>query len=198
MGQIIISICREYASAGHIIGHKLAEKMGISFYDSNLLDEMAAADADNKLNIDRMQKFDEQPKPFFARTVRGMKGSPEENVAQIQFDFLRYKAESGESFVIVGRCAEEALSGFPCLIKIFVLADEEDKLKRICDEEGVSEDEARFIMLKNDRTRRAYHNSFCSTKWGEPHGYDLCVNSSKLGIDKTTDLIENYIKMKMG
>ena len=149
MGQIIISICREYASAGHIIGQKLAERMGISFYDSNLLDEMAAADADNKLNIDRMQKFDEQPKPFFARTVRGMKGSPEENVAQIQFDFLRYKAESGESFVIVGRCAEEALSGFPCLIKIFVLADEEGY-----EDDGDYEDTAYATKRALARTRR--------------------------------------------
>ncbi|MCH5324576.1 MAG: cytidylate kinase-like family protein [Eubacterium sp.] len=191
--QVIVTFSREYASGGHVIAEMLAEKLGISFYDRNLLDEIAS----EKLgNVDKLRRFDEMPRPFFSMTVRGMASSPEENVAQIQFDYIRKMADAGESFVIVGRCAEEVLSGYPCLVKIFVTADEQRKIARVCNERNVNVDEARGIMLRHDKNRKAYHNYYCSTKWGDSRGYDLCINASRLGFEGTTDFIENYIRKR--
>ena len=128
--QLIVSISREFASGGRVIAKELAKRLNINYYDRNLLDEIAA----EKLgNVELMRQFDEAPKGFFlTRTVRGMTSSPEENVAQIQFEYLLKKAESGESFVIVGRCADEVVSEYPGLVKIFVLADEDKKVERVC------------------------------------------------------------------
>lgn len=100
-GQLIISIGREFGSGGHEIAQKLADQYKLPLYDHNLLDELAGR---NNLDGDVLKEFDEAGrKKLLSRTVRGMNNSPEQNVAQLQFDYLRKKADSGESFVIVGR-----------------------------------------------------------------------------------------------
>ena len=107
--QLIVSVSREYASGGRVIAQELARRLKIGYYDRNLLDEIAA----EKLgDVNKLRRFDEVPKRLLTRRVRGMSSSPEENVAQIQFDYLLKKADAGEAFVIVGRCAEEVLSEY--------------------------------------------------------------------------------------
>lgn len=117
--QLIISIGREYGSGGHRIAEELAKRFGLTFYDYHMLGEIAL---DKKVDVKTLEKFDELPKiPFFSRTVKGYSNSPQENIANLQFDFLRKKADEGESFVIVGRCAETILKENPNLISFFVL-----------------------------------------------------------------------------
>ncbi len=192
--QLIVSISREYASGGKEIARDLAKRLGIGYYDRNMLDEIAA---ERLGNVDLLRKFDEVPRLFLKRTVRGMTSSPEENVAQIQFDYLSKKAESGEAFVVVGRCADEVLSEYPGLVKIFILADEDQKAERVCQLRDCNLDEARGIMLRHDKKRKAYHNYYCDIKWGDSRGYDICINSSRLGLVKTADFLESYIRMRM-
>ena len=123
--QIIISIGREYGSAGHEIGRKLAAKLEIPFYDRNLLDEFA----DQKdVDADFLAKYDEKPRRlFFSRTisVRGqsVNNSPAQNVADIQFALLKGKAYDDDSFVVCGRCADEVLKEFPGMFSVFITAD---------------------------------------------------------------------------
>ena len=192
--QLIVTVSREFASGGREIAKMLAERLGLKYYDRNLLDAIAA----EKLgDVEKLRKYDEVPRTFLKRTVRGMTSSPEENVAQIQFDYITKLADSRKSFVIVGRCADEVLSEYPGLIKIFVLADEESKLDRICKSREVNRDEAAGIMRRHDRHRRLYHNYYCELKWGDSRGYDICVNSSRLGIEKTADFLEQYIRARM-
>ncbi len=192
--QLIVSVSREFASGGREIAKILAEKLGLSYYDRNILDDIAA---ERLGDVDKLRRFDEVPKRFFSRTVRGMSSSAEENVAQIQFDYLLKKAESGESFVVVGRCADEVLSEYPGLLRIFVLADEETKIDRICESREVNRDEARGIMNRHDKHRKMYHNHYCTFKWGDSRGYDICINSSRLGIEKTAAFLEAYIRHQM-
>ena len=112
--QFIISVGREYGSGGHEIGRKLANALGIHLYDRSLLDEFAAMQG---VDPTELFKYDEAPRrPFFSRTVRGYTNSPEVNIAELQFDLLRKKADSGESFVVVGRCADTILRGNEGLI----------------------------------------------------------------------------------
>ncbi len=193
--QIIIAISREYGSGGHYIAAQLAERFGFSLYDHNLLDEMCR---EKGMNPDMLSKYDEVPKKMFlSRRVRGMSNSPEEAVAHMQFDFLRDKAGSGESFVVVGRCAEHVLRANSNMIPIFILGDEEAKVKRIESVRRMSEEQAKAAMARHDAKRKAYHNHYCDIKWGDSRHYDMCINSSKLGLDGTIDMLENYIKHRI-
>ncbi len=193
--QMIISVSREYGSGGHEIARQLAERLGVSFYDRNMLDEIA-----NEMDVDvaNLHKYDEKRRiPIIRRTVRGHSNSPEEIVAEFQFDYLRKKAESGESFVVVGRCSEHILREYEGLIPIFILGDEEAKSKRVQMVRNVTDSEAKSIMARHDRTRKYYHNYHCPNKWGDSRGYEISVNSSKLGIENTVKLLMDYINIRM-
>ena len=193
--QLIIAVSREFGSGGHCIAEELARRFALPLYDRNILEEIA-----DEKNVDsrNLEKYDELPKNhLFSRTVRGFSNSPEEQIANMQFDFLRKKAEEGASFVIVGRCAETILKGNPGLITIFVLGDMDAKIKRIAGLHLISRAEAERMIWRHDRKRKAYHNHYCEMKWGDSRNYDLCINSNKLGIERTTDTLEQYIRERM-
>lgn len=189
--QVIISINREYGSGGHEIAEKIARDLDLPLYDRNLLDEIAK---ENNINVEHFEGFDEKPKrPIISRKVRGLSNSMEEHLANMQFEYLKKKSESGESFVVVGRCSETILRDNDNLISIFVLADRGDKVSRVEEKYKLSASEALMKMNRHDRNRRFYHNSHSSYRWGDSRGYDLCVNSSRLGLDGTVKMLEHYI-----
>lgn len=193
--QVIISVGREFGSAGHIIAEELARRFEIPYYDNNLLMHIAE---EKEISHDNLKKYDEKPRTrFFTRTVGEHSSSPEEHVANMQFDYLRKMAKEGKSFVIVGRCAETKLKEFPGLISIFVLGDYELKLQRVMEVYNVSKEEAKQLIHRGDWKRKTYHNYHCKGKWGDSRNYDISINSSKLGIEKTTDMLERYIKERM-
>ncbi len=193
--QLIIAVSREYGTGGHRVAKALADRFGIHFYDRRMLEEIAAQ---KNMSVDTLNKYDELPrKMLMSRTVRGMSNSPEEVIANFQFDYIREKAESGESFVILGRCAEHVLKDYPGLITVFILGDKEDKLRYIENSRKVNEQTAAAMMYRHDKKRKAYHNYYCPNKWGDARGYDLTINGSRLGLEKTADLLEGYIRMRM-
>ncbi|MDD6492256.1 MAG: cytidylate kinase-like family protein [Firmicutes bacterium] len=189
--QTIISISREYGSGGHEIGRKIAQALGMKFYDRSLLDEIAT---EKNMDVSVLQKYDEQPRNvILSRRVGNHTNSPEEIIAQFQFDFIKKKADEGESFVIVGRCAETVLKDFEGLISIFITGERQHKIKRVMEHFEISEKEAILKMARHDRKRKQYHNRHSDAKWGDSRLYDLCINSSPLGIDGTIRVLENYI-----
>lgn len=193
--QVIISIGREFGSGGHEIAEKLSKRFGFSMYDVNLLREIAV---EKNLDPTLLEKYDEVPKKrFISRNVRGYSNSPEENIANIQFEYLQKKAKEGKSFVVVGRCSEAILKDYTCLITIFVLADKDKKVERVSRIRNISASEAESVMHRHDKKRKEYHNYYCTGKWGDSRNYDISINSSKLGIDKTVDYLESYIKERM-
>jgi len=193
--QVIISISREYGSGGHEIAKILADRLGMAFYDRLMLDEIAKA---MNTDVAELQKYDEKPvNRLLSRRVGNHTNSFEEIIAQIQFDYIRKKAESGESFVVVGRCAETVLRDYECLISVFVTGNREQKVKRVMEQYALSETEAYSKMRRHDRSRKQYHNRYSDAKWGDSRYYDLCINSSPLGIDKTVSVLENYVKQRI-
>ena len=193
--QIIIALGREFGSGGHEAGQKLADRFGIKFLDHYLLQTIA----DEKcIDIDLLKKYDEKPKNrILSRTVSCYSNALEEHVANFQFDYIRRMADEGESFVVIGRCAEHILRGNPALISVFVLGNMDEKCKRIMDKYNLSHDEALRLMKRKDATRKSYHNYYCSGKWGDSRNYDLCINSSNLGIDGVVDIIELLVKREL-
>lgn len=190
--QIIISISREFGSGGHIIAKKVAQDLGIPLYDRNILEGIAK---EKDIKVEHLEKFDEKPRNFmFTRSVGEHSNSMEEILVEMQFEYLQKKADSGESFVVVGRCAETALKGREGLLSVFVLGDKDDKISHIKEEYQLSDMEASFKMVRHDVKRRAYHNRYSDFKWGDSRGYDLCINSSRVGIERAAAMIEACVK----
>lgn len=193
--QVIISIGREFGSGGHEIAEKLSKKFNLPLYDYNLLREIAD---EKNVHIDNLEPYDEVPKKGFgSKTVRGYSNSPHENIAYMQFNYLKKIATDGKSFIVVGRCAEEALKNCNGLITIFILGDIETKINRISKLHNLSAKQAKELILEQDKRRKRYHNHFCEGKWGDSRNYEFSINSSKLGIETTTDFIEDYINKRI-
>lgn len=194
--QLIISVGREFGSGGHVIAEELARRFAIPLYDNNLLENVAE---EKKVEHDALGKYDEKPKSrLFSRTVRGYSNSPQENVANMQFELLKRMAKEGKSFVIVGRCAEAMLKEVPGMISLFILGDYAAKTRRIMEKYEMTEEQAHQLMKTEDWKRKSYHNYYCKGKWGDSRNYDFSINSSKLGLDKTADILEIYIKERIG
>ena len=193
--QVIITIGREFGSGGHEIADKLAQRLHIKLYDRNLLEEMAASSG---YNMKEMEKYDEKPvNHFFSRSVNGYSNSLEKNLAESQFNYLKGIASRGKSFVVVGRCAETVLKDQPAMISIFILGDITVKQQRVEAIYNLSPHEALTKMKRHDKKRKAYHNYYAEGKWGDSRSYDLTINSSKLGIDQTVEVLLRYIEDRM-
>ena len=147
------------------------------------------------IDADEFEKYDEKSKtPFLTRRVRGHSSSIEDNLAHLQFEFIKEKANSGESFVIVGRCAEAVLRNHPGLISVFIMADEPFKLKRIEEKFDLSPRKAENKMIRHDYNRKKYHNTYSQYKWGDSRGYDICMNSARLDIEGTVESLYRYVQ----
>ncbi len=192
--QLIISVGREFGSGGHIVAANLAKHFGLPLLDRNILADIAK---EKNTSEEYLRKYDESGRNLlFSRTVNGFSNSPEEIVAQMQFDYIKAKADAGESFVVIGRCADFILRENPALIKIFVLGDKDVKIQRIMEREKLSADKAKTRMEQCDKRRKYFHNTHTENKWGDSRSYDITVNSSKLGLDGTTELLVKYIELK--
>ena len=115
----------------------------------------------------------------------------------MQFEYLRKMAENGKSFVIVGRCSETVLRDYSCMISIFSLADLSYKIDRISSQQGISREKAEILINRQNKKRKDYHNYYCLKKWGHSQNYDISINSSRLGIERTANILAGYIQERM-
>lgn len=198
----VITIGRQFGSAGKEIGERLAEHYGIKCYDKELL-SMAAKDSG--ICQEMMEIHDERPTNSFlynlvmdtysfgynASTYSEMPIS--QKVFLAQFDTIKKIASEGPC-VIVGRCADYALSEFPNRISLFIHAKDDAKLKRIMGKYNLTEAKARDMINKKDKQRQSYYNYYSSNKWGRADTYDLTIDSSVLGIEGTVNLIIQYVE----
>lgn len=193
--QTIVTVSREFGSGGHEIAEKIASDLGLKFYDRGMLDEIAQ---EMNIKVEVLEKYDEKPKNIMlSRKVGKYSSSMEEILAEMQFDFIRKKAEEGESFVIVGRCSESVLRNVEGLISIFVNGNKECKIERVMKKYVLSRQEAIRKMERHDYKRKKYHNRHSDHKWGDSRYYDICVNSSPLKVSGTVNVLEKYIQERM-
>lgn len=193
--QMIIALGGEYGAGAHVIAENLAAKYNLPVYDARILQYIAK---EKNIDVEKIQKFDEVMKNrLFSRSVSGFSSSPEETVAQMEFEFLKEKAANGESFIVVNRCANSLLSDYDGLISIFVTSDIEHKAERIMGLYEVSEDKAKVMIVKNNKNRKSYHNYYSKNKWGDSRYYELTINSGKIGLDAATEIVDSYISKRM-
>lgn len=189
--QIIVTIGREYGSAGHYIAGHLAQKLGLTLYDKRFFIE-----CHDQIGYpqDVMEKYDEKARNrWISKKVRNHTNSIEDHVQEKVSDFILSRAKSGESFVIVGRCADSILRDYPNTIKVFVTGNMEDKIERVMGIYKLSRDEAIDKIKRHDKKRKSYHNLYSDKKWGDSRGYDICIDSSVIGIESTVDVLATFI-----
>jgi cytidylate kinase len=197
----IITIGRQFGSGGKLIGETLAKKLDIPFYDKELLRHAAK---DSGICEEIFDSFDERPTNSFLYTLvmdpysLGF-GSADElplnhKVFLASFDTIKNIADKDGSCVFVGRCADYALRDRQNVINLFIYADIEDRITRISELRGISENKARDIIKKEDKARASYYNYYTSKKWGDMKSYDICFNTSLYGIEKTADIIYDIIE----
>ena len=191
--QIIISVGREFGSGGHEIAEGLAKHYDIPLYDKEIFDHVAEK---GSINPDVAKFYDEKPlNPiFYPVSMDGSYLPLEQTVTNHIFDFIRQKGDrERQSFVIVGRCAEYVLRDNPNMVSIFILGDVESKKARVMEKYDLDEKTALNRMKKEDKVRKTYHNFYADGKWGDSRSYDLCVNSSTLGVEQTLQTIISFV-----
>ncbi len=198
----VITIGRQFGSGGREIGEKLAAHFGIQCYDKELLTRAAK---ESGFCEEMLTNHDERPTNSFLynlvmdtysfgyNTSAFVDMPISQKVFLAQFDTIKKIASEGPC-VIVGRCADYALSDFKNSIHLFIYADEESKVSRISKKYNVSEAKAKDMIIKKDKQRQSYYNYYSSKKWGRADSYDFCINSSLLGIDGTVRLISQCIE----
>lgn len=200
----VITIGREYGSGGRDIAKKLAEKYNIPYYDKELL---ARAAKDSGICEELFKSHDERPTSSFLYSLvmdtysMGYSGNTytdmpiNHKVFLAQFDAVKKIAAEG-SCVIVGRCADYALESFPHMTSIFIHANMESRVERICQRHDITIGKAKEMISKTDKRRSSYYNYYSNKKWGSADSYDLCIDSGKLGVDGTVEVIAAYLELR--
>ncbi len=196
MNNTIYTIGRQYGSGGRIIGKKLAEDLGIPFYDKELL-TIAAKESGFCEEI--FETHDEKPtSSFLYSLVMGGYGSDSmplnHKLFLAQFETIKKIAKQGPC-VIIGRCADYALEEMDNVVNVFVHASMEERVKRVVEEYGDDPKKAEDIINKTDKKRANYYNYYSDKKWGVASTYNLSIDSGKIGIDKSVELIKEFAKM---
>ena len=203
MAKTIITIGREFGSYGLDIGKRVAEELGLKLYDKDMLKRAAK---ESGLCEEIFETHDERPTNSFLYSLvmdtyslgyasSGYADMPlNHKVFLAQFDTIKKIAEEGPC-VIVGRCADYALEDFDNVISIFIHADLDKRISRISRLHNMTPSKAKDMIVKNDKKRASYYNYYTNKEWGAAKSYDLCLDSSKLGVEGTVKAILEYVKL---
>ena len=200
----IINVGRQLGSGGHIIGRQLAKDFNIRFYDKELLDLAAQESGFNKKFFERNDEHKGFFKlllssfaPIFSNSENIYNNQlSDESLFKFQSDAIR-KAASQESCVFVGRCADYILRDNPRCVNIFITGDMEDRIQRVSERLNISPAEAEKKILSGDENRASAYKDYIAKTWGQADSYHLCINSSILGLEDTTEFIKEFIKKKL-
>lgn len=187
MKHIVITIGREYGSGGRLIAKKLSDELGITFYDKQLISDVAKKTGFSEHFIRNAEH--QRPTNSFLYDLYTSVQTPSvpDQVFIAQAKIIKEAADR-ESCVIVGRCADYILRDHPNCLKVFVNAPLDQRIRRAREEYGVQEANLESFVIRQDKARASYYNYFATGRWGQSREYDLCVNS-RIGIDACVAVI---------
>lgn len=204
--RFVINIGRQIGSGGRTIGELIARRLGVRLYDRELINLAAEQSG---LCPELFEKVDEKESKNRLATLIGYLRAPfagddaglttvlsNDALFRIQSDVIREVA-ARESCLFVGRCADYILREHPHAVNVFITADDCDRIRRIRDRRGCTEEEARQVMERGDARRAAYYDYYSSRTWGVASTYHLAVNSSALGEEGTAELILAFAARKL-
>ena len=200
MEKIIINVGRQIGSGGHIIAEKLAEDFGCKCYDRELLN-LAAKESGFSEKF--FEQNDEQKGffkslfhthlPFLSDNNFYHNDFSQEGLYKFQSDAIRKAADEGNC-VFVGRTADYVLRDYPNVVNVFVTADMDFRIDQVMHKQNIGREEARKFIENGESKRAAYYNYYTGKKWGHASSYDLCIDSSKLGLQATERIIADFIR----
>ncbi len=202
--RTIITIGRQFGSGGRAVGKKLAEDLGIPYYDKEIL---SRASKESGICESLFENHDEKPTNSFLYSLvmdtysvgynsMGMQEMPmSQKVFLAQFDTIKKIASEGPC-VIVGRCADYALDDLDNVVNVFVHAPIEKRVERVAEYENIDNAAAKKMIMQADKKRSSYYNYYSNKKWGDSGSYDLSVNTGKIGIFGAVEMIKKYVYMK--
>lgn len=205
MNNLVITIGREFGSGGKYIGEKLAEELGFKFYDKSLLERVSK---ESQIDLSLLEASDEKEKNrfWYSLAVSSLSSSDSVNSLMDLPNTERYFIEEtkvieeiaeNENCVIIGRCSNRILKNHANAIHIFVYAtDLEFKVNRKMKYGNLTEKEAMKLIHKMDKQRATYYEYYTDGKWGNKEDFDLCIDTSIIGVDATVELIKKYIELK--
>ena len=193
----IITISREFGSGGRSIGKQVAEKLGYAFYDRELVDEVAKRSGFAPEYIEEHGEYANARNSllFYLATAERYSHdnlSMHDKLYITQSKIIEELAEKGKC-VIVGRCADDLLSSYEGLTRIFIHAPLEYRLAVVMERHQLSESSARTLIRKTDKKRASYYNFYTSKDWGSSQNYDITINAAVLGVDKTAALLKDFV-----
>lgn len=200
----IITIGRQYGSAGREIGYKIAEDFGIKLYDKEML---ARAAKESGICEEIFESHDEKPTNSFLYSLvmdtysMGYAGNTytdmpiNHKVFLAQFDAIKKIADEGPC-ILVGRCADYALEEYDNVVSVFIHADLNARIRRIARLYDLPDNKAKETIIKTDKKRASYYNYHTNKRWADAESYELCLSSSELGINGTAKAIEQYVLLK--
>ena len=201
--NMIITIGRQFGSGGRDIGQKLAEELGIKFYDEEMLNR---ASKESGLCKEIFESHDEKPTNSFLYSLvmdtysfgyssGSFTDMPlNHKVFLAQFDAIKKIAEEGPC-VLVGRCADYALESYDNVMSVFIHADIDSRVKRIARDFELTDSKAKELIIKTDKKRASYYNYYTNKKWGDATSYHYTLCSSQLGIDGTVEAIIELMEL---
>lgn len=198
----VITISRQYGSGGREIGKKLAEKLGIPFYDNELITRAAQEsgfaeavfeNAEKKATNSLLYSIAMGMSSYGSQDLGFSNLSLDDRIYLAQSNVIRKVAEEGPC-IVIGRCSHYVLKDLENAVHLFIHADMPFRIERAIRVEGVDPARAEEIVLKNDKRRANYYNYHSGEKWGIASNYHFSVDSSLFGIDRTVDCIYNLVK----
>ncbi len=201
MAKHVITLSRELGSGGNLVAQELSKRLDIPYYDKDII---AKTSQEFGLSEDRIKRSDEKKTNSFLYSLATAQLSGMVNPAfpinDIIFDDRSFmftsetiKRLADEPCIIVGRCADFILENRD-IIKVFVCAEIEDRVKRIAESLDLSEKNALKLIQKTDKRRAAYYNSFTDRTWGKASNYHITINTSVLGIDGSVDILQKFVE----
>ena len=193
----IITIGRQFGSAGREIGYQVAKDLGIKLYDKEMLDRAAK---ESGICQELFETHDEKPTNSFLYSLGYSSGSYTDmpinhKVFLAQFDAIKKIADEGPC-ILVGRCADYALEEYDNVLSVFIHADLDSRIRRIARIYDLTDAKAKDMIVKTDKKRASYYNYYSNKKWGAAESYDICLDSSVLGREGTAEAIERLIEIK--
>lgn len=202
---MVITIGREFGSGGKYIGEQIAKKLGFHFYDKEILQRLSK---EENIDIRLLENVDENSKNSFwytlamasmsyADSVNSLTDLPMSDKYFIETSKLIEKIAKEDNCVIIGRCSNIILKDHKNAVHIFIYSsNEEFKIKRKVEFANLDEKKAIKLMEKKDKERASYYRYYTNEKWGARSGYDLLIDSSKLGVEGTIDLMIDYVNKR--
>lgn len=192
---MIVTIGREHGSNGHLVARALAEALGYVCYDKEIVDHTAE---NSNFSKEVLDTFDEKRVSPYIVPIPHYLGLNESfrlnmQLASAQFDVIRSLAEKGDC-IFVGRCADYVLRNRQDVVKVFVMADENFRIRTMMERRNLSEDAAKKLIRQVDKDRASYYKYYTDQIWGERENYDLVINSGRVGVDGTVKVIVGYME----